>query len=107
MLAPVVPRFAGFRPALSLDPFETLVGAIIAQQVSLFSARAIRNRLVERFGVRAGEAWSFPSRERIATATKDELLALGFSRAQGRRTSSGSRAPISTSTRSPCCPTTR
>ena len=66
--------FAGFRPVLSLDPFEALVGAIVAQQVSLFSATAIRNRLVERFGVQVGAAWSFPSRERIGTATKDELL---------------------------------
>jgi DNA-3-methyladenine glycosylase II len=82
VLASVVPRLAGFRPVLSLDPFEALVGAIVAQQVSLFSATAIRNRFVERFGVQVGQAWSFPSRDRIGSATKDELLALGFSRAK-------------------------
>jgi DNA-3-methyladenine glycosylase II len=82
VLASVVPRLAGFRPVLSLDPFEALVGAIVAQQVSLFSATAIRNRFVERFGVQVGHAWSFPSRDRIGSATKDELLALGFSRAK-------------------------
>ncbi len=82
VLAPIVPRFAGFRPVLSLDPFEALVGAIVAQQVSLFSATAIRNRFVERFGRRVGAAWSFPSRDRIAAATKEELLVLGFSRAK-------------------------
>ena len=82
VLASIVPRFAGFRPVLSLDPFEALVGAIVAQQVSLFSATAIRNRFVERFGRQVGAAWSFPSRDRIAAATKDELLALGFSRAK-------------------------
>jgi DNA-3-methyladenine glycosylase II len=79
-LATVVPRLAGFRPPLTPDPFEMLVGAITAQQVSLFSALAIRNRLIERFGVRAGEAWSFPSRAALAAADEDELFALGFSR---------------------------
>lgn len=82
VLAPVARRLAGFRPPLSLDPFEALVGAIVAQQVSLFSARAIRNRLVERFGERHGVAWAFPARGRLAAAREDELLALGFSRAK-------------------------
>ncbi|MGH2934921.1 MAG: DNA-3-methyladenine glycosylase family protein [Gaiellaceae bacterium] len=79
-LAALVPRLAGFRPPLTPDPFEMLVGAITAQQVSLFAATAIRNRLVERFGVRVGLAWSFPSRDAIARATEKELVGLGFSR---------------------------
>jgi 3-methyladenine DNA glycosylase/8-oxoguanine DNA glycosylase len=78
VLAVVVPLLAGFRPPLTPDPFEMLVGAITAQQVSLFSALAIRNRLVERFGERAGEAWAFPARERIAAASEEELVKLGF-----------------------------
>ena len=80
LLAAIVPRLAGFRPPLTPDPFEMLVGAILAQQVSLFSAMAIRNRMIERFGVRAGEAWAFPTRDQLAAASEDELLALGFSR---------------------------
>ena len=47
---------AGFRPPLAPDPFETLVTSITAQQVSLFAAFAIRNRLIERFGRRVGQA---------------------------------------------------
>src|SRR6185437_15830002 len=43
LLAPLVVRFAGFRPSLAPDPFEALVTSITAQQVSLFSAVAIRN----------------------------------------------------------------
>ena len=82
VLAPVVRRLAGYRPPLSLDPFEALVGSIAAQQVSLYSALATRNRLVERFGERHGVAWAFPSRERLAAAGEDELLAVGFSRAK-------------------------
>ncbi|HSX21236.1 MAG TPA: hypothetical protein VLE97_00510, partial [Gaiellaceae bacterium] len=73
ILAPIVPSLAGFRPSLTPDPFEMLVGAIISQQVSLFSAFAIRNRLIERFGVQVGDAWAFPTRERLTLATEDEL----------------------------------
>jgi DNA-3-methyladenine glycosylase II len=80
VLAPVAHALRGFRPPLMPDPFEMLVGAITAQQVSLQSATAIRGRLVERFGAQVGEAWSFPQRERIAAASEEELFALGFSR---------------------------
>jgi len=76
----LVERLRGFRPPLQAEPFEALVTSITAQQVSLFSAVAIRNRLVERFGERVGEAWTFPARERIAAATEDELFAVGFTR---------------------------
>jgi DNA-3-methyladenine glycosylase II len=80
VLAPIVERLRGFRPPLAPDPFESLVTSITAQQVSLFSAVAMRNRMIERFGARVGEAWSFPTRERVARAAEDELFACGFSR---------------------------
>jgi DNA-3-methyladenine glycosylase II len=80
LLAPLVVRFAGFRPSLAPDPFEALVTAITAQQVSLFAAVAVRNRLVERFGEQVGHAWTFPTRERLAAASEEELVAVGFSR---------------------------
>ncbi|MGN6798753.1 MAG: DNA-3-methyladenine glycosylase family protein [Gaiellaceae bacterium] len=71
-------RLHGFRPPLQPNPFEALVSSITAQQVSLFSAVAIRNRLIERFGERIGDAWAFPTRARIAQAHEDELFAVGF-----------------------------
>ena len=80
VLRDAVVRLRGFRPPLMPDPFEMLVGAITAQQVSLFSATAIRNRLIERFGERHEIAWAFPARDRIAGASEGELTALGFSR---------------------------
>jgi DNA-3-methyladenine glycosylase II len=80
VLARLTRELAGFRPPLAPDPFEALVGSITAQQVSLHAAFAIRSRLIERFGERAGQAWAFPSRERLAAAQEQELLALGFSR---------------------------
>jgi DNA-3-methyladenine glycosylase II len=79
-LARLTVKLAGFRPPLQVDPFEALVTSITAQQVSLFSAVAIRNRLIERFGEPVGEAWAFPTRERVAQASEDDLFAVGFTR---------------------------
>jgi DNA-3-methyladenine glycosylase II len=80
VLRELVPRLAGLRPPLAPDPYEALVSAISAQQVSLFAAFAIRNRMVERFGVRGVHAHEFPTRERMAQANEEQLTELGFSR---------------------------
>jgi DNA-3-methyladenine glycosylase II len=79
VLAGVAVRLRGFRPPLAPDPFEMLVGAISAQQISLRAALAVRNRLVERFGTRAELAYAFPGAERVARASREELTVLGFS----------------------------
>ena len=70
----------GFRPPLALDPYETLVTSITAQQISLHAAFAVRNRLIQAFGELFEHAWSFPTRERMASVEPEELLPLGFSR---------------------------
>jgi DNA-3-methyladenine glycosylase II len=80
VLARIVPRLAGFRPPLAPDAFESLVTSITAQQVSLFAAFAIRNRLIDRFGEGGEIARGFPTRRRLASASAEELLTLGFSR---------------------------
>jgi DNA-3-methyladenine glycosylase II len=80
VLAGLLPRLRGLRPPIAVAPFETLVTSITAQQVSLFAAFAVRNRLIERFGVRADAAYAFPTRERLALADPAELASLGFSR---------------------------
>ncbi len=80
VLRELVPRLAGLRPPLAPDPYEAIVSAITAQQVSLFAAFAIRNRMVERFGVRGVHAYEFPTRERMAQASEEQLTELGFSR---------------------------
>jgi DNA-3-methyladenine glycosylase II len=80
VLAELARRLRGFRPPLAPDPFEALVSSISAQQVSLQSAFAIRARFVEAYGERAVHAWSFPTRERVAPASENDLFALGFSR---------------------------
>jgi DNA-3-methyladenine glycosylase II len=79
-LARLLPQLRGFRPPISPDPFEMLVGAISAQQISLIAALAVRNRFVERFGVKAELAYAFPTRERVASLRQEDLTAVGFSR---------------------------
>jgi DNA-3-methyladenine glycosylase II len=79
-MAEVTERLHGFRPPSNPDPFEALITSVTAQQVSLFAAVAIRNRFVQRFGEQVGEAWAFPTRERIAAATEEDLVGVGFTR---------------------------
>ncbi len=80
VLAGLVQELRGLRPPIAVEPFESVVTSITAQQVSLHAAFAIRNRLIERFGVRAEQAYAFPTRDRVAVAEPDELFMLGFSR---------------------------
>jgi 3-methyladenine DNA glycosylase/8-oxoguanine DNA glycosylase len=94
VLAEIVPRLDGFRPPLSPDPFESLVASITAQQVSLNAAFAIRSRFVQRFGTCVGAVYAFPTRERVAAATEDELFALGFSRGKAAYTVGLARSDV-------------
>ena len=80
LIAGLTRKLVGFRPPVAPDPFEALVTSITAQQVSLFAAFSIRNKLIERFGEPVGEVWAFPTRERIAAASEDDLFAVGFTR---------------------------
>ena len=72
-------ELAGLRPPVAPDPFESLVTSITAQQISLHAAFSVRNRLIERFGRRVGQAYSFPTAQRLRRADPDELVQLGFS----------------------------
>ena len=87
-------RLAGFRPPLAPDPFESLVTSITAQQISLFAAFKIRNRLIEAYGEPAGRAWAFPRRERIAAAEEPDLVALGYSHRKAEYLVGLARDPI-------------
>ena len=79
VLAALREPLRGYRPPLVADRWEMLVSSITAQQVSLHSAFAVRSRLIERFGIEVGEAWSFPSRQRLAEVAESEIRAVGFS----------------------------
>jgi len=94
VLAETAERFPGFRPPLAPDPFEALISSITAQQVSLHSAFAVRSRFIDRFGEPAGFAVAFPTRERVARATEEELTGLGFSRRKAEYVLGVARADI-------------
>lgn len=79
VLGEVVARLPGFRPTLNPEPWEALVIAITAQQISLRAAAAIRGRFVERLGVRHELARAFPERDHVARLRPRELMVLGFS----------------------------
>ena len=72
-LAPLVDERPGLRVAGSVDPAETLVRAIVGQQVSVSGARTVLGRIVAALGepsVVAGDRLIhvFPTMERLATA---------------------------------------
>lgn len=66
-----------------VDRFELTVRAVLGQQVTVAAARTLAGRFVERFGdalAGAPEGCNrlFPTPERIATATRDEIASLGI-----------------------------
>jgi DNA-3-methyladenine glycosylase II len=79
VLAEIVEALPGLRPTLNPQPFEALVVAITAQQISLRAAASIRANLVERFGIPHAVAWEFPTRERMREVRPYHLTVLGFS----------------------------
>ena len=82
VLRPLTRRLHGFRPTLTPQPFEMLVGAICAQQVNLAWAFTTRARLVRRFGapvrVDGATVFAFPEPARLARARPAELRRLQF-----------------------------
>ena len=79
VLAELVGKLRGLRPALIPDPFEMLVTSISAQQVSLHASTAIRARLIRRVGQAYDRAYEFPRKTRVADLSVAELRDAGFS----------------------------
>ena len=94
VLAGLAERLRGLRPALVPDPFEALVTAITAQQISLGAASAIRGRFVVAYGEALGRAHAFPTRERVAAVQPDDLRALCFSTRKAEYVVGLARAPL-------------
>ncbi|HEV6965852.1 Ada metal-binding domain-containing protein [Roseateles sp.] len=66
-----------------LDRFELAVRAVLGQQVTVAAARTLAGRFVERFGealpgAPEGAGRLFPTPERIAAATRDDIASLGI-----------------------------
>jgi DNA-3-methyladenine glycosylase II len=81
---PVAARWRGLRPVLIADPFETLVWAIIGQQINVRFAARLKQALVEEYGgslTIGGQRFPlFPEPAALAAASPARLRALQFSR---------------------------
>ena len=77
-LGRLIKAFPGLRPVCFTSPYECAAWAILSQRISMRQAATIQDRLIARFGTRlevdGGEAWAFPSPERLSQL--DELPGL-------------------------------
>jgi DNA-3-methyladenine glycosylase II len=86
LLVPIVLRFRGLKLPASPTVFESLVMAVLSQQVNLTFAYSIKRELVETFG----EQWcingithcAFPMPERFAAQTEEDLRRFRLSSAK-------------------------
>lgn len=80
----IVRRYRGLRPVLIPDLFETIVWAILGQQITVAFAAKCKRALVERYGARetiGGQSYLFfPRPEVLAEARDSDLAALQLSR---------------------------
>jgi len=61
------------------DPFESIIDAIISQQLSMFAAQSIFNRFVEYYKPK-----KFPSPDEILNTSNEDLRKIGISNAKIR-----------------------
>ncbi|MET0658053.1 MAG: AlkA N-terminal domain-containing protein, partial [Steroidobacteraceae bacterium] len=88
-LAPLVKRTPGLRVPGAFDAFELGLRAIIGQQVTVKAATTVSCRVVAAFGERIVTPYPqlnrlTPTATRLATASVDELCALGIVSARAR-----------------------
>jgi DNA-3-methyladenine glycosylase II len=85
-LGPLARRFCGAKPPRLPSVFECLVNAIACQQVTLTLGIRLLNRLTSTYGQPGpvGTASAFPTPDRLAGRTVEELRRLGFSRNKAR-----------------------
>ena len=88
LLKPLVKKFHGYRIIGQPDLFESLVWAVIGQQINLSFAYTIKQRFVENFGeaitLGSQSYFLFPQPQRVANLVDEDLLALQFSRQKSK-----------------------
>ncbi len=90
LLGPLVEKYVGYRIIGQPDLFESLVWAVLGQQINVQFAYTLKQRFVERFGERVNfenqDYFLFPQPEVVATLTDADLLPLQFSRQKSKYT---------------------
>jgi AraC family transcriptional regulator of adaptative response / DNA-3-methyladenine glycosylase II len=85
VLAPLVDARPGLRVPTTVDPWETVVRAIVGQQVSVAGARTILGRIVAAYGEPAAQGFTaFPTAAALASVDPGDIAALGMPGARGR-----------------------
>jgi DNA-3-methyladenine glycosylase II len=86
LLGPIAPRFRGLKIPASPTVFESLVMAVLSQQVNLTFAYSIKKELVETFGetrrINGDLYHAFPAPARFAEQQEEDLLRFRLSRAK-------------------------
>ncbi|OIU70470.1 DNA-3-methyladenine glycosylase family protein [Rossellomorea aquimaris] len=78
-LKPIFEEHAGTPLVLEFDPFASIVKSIIHQQLNLKFAFTLTHRFVTTYGWQKGGVWFYPSPEKTAALTVEELRELQFS----------------------------
>jgi DNA-3-methyladenine glycosylase II len=83
-------KYYGYRIVGQPDLFESMVWAILGQQINLQFAYTLKQRFVEHFGSKllfeGTDYYLFPKPETVALLTDDHLLPLQFSRQKSKYT---------------------
>jgi DNA-3-methyladenine glycosylase II len=86
LLGPIAPRFRGLKIPASPTVFESLVMAVLSQQVNLTFAYSIKKELVETFGetrqVNGDRYHAFSDPARFAEQKEEDMLRFRLSRAK-------------------------
>lgn len=90
LLKELVIRYYGYRIVGQPDLFESLIWAVLGQQINVQFAFTLKARFVEQFGSKlifeGEDYYLFPKPETIALLTDDHLLPLQFSRQKSKYT---------------------
>ncbi len=84
LLRDLVRKYRGYRIIGQLDLFESLIWAVLGQQINLSFAYSLKQRFVEQFGQTIEHEnqkhYLFPSAAKVSTLAPEQLLLLQFSR---------------------------
>jgi len=85
VLAPLVADRPGLRVPTTVDAWETVVRAVVGQQVSVAGARTLLGRIVRDLGTTdVGELRAFPTPTEVVAAGADRIAAIGMPGARAR-----------------------
>lgn len=88
LLKNLAKKYHGYRIMGQPDLFESLVWAVLGQQINLQFAYTLKQRFVEKFGNQIEwnnqQYYLFPSADRVTSLTDDDLLPLQFSRQKSK-----------------------